>query len=77
MPVYLLDESLKVEIFFDPDDTAFEDDICVCFSESCAEDEKIFKMDESHIYITPTQARQLAEALLKAAERSDYSDSNH
>jgi hypothetical protein len=77
MPVFLLDESLKVDVYFDPDDTNFEDDICVCFSESCKEDEKIFKVEESHIYITPQQARQLAEALLKAAEQSDYSDKNH
>jgi len=75
--IYLLDDSLKVDIYFDPDDTSFEDDICVCFTESCDEEEKIFKVDESHIYITPQQARQLAEALLKAADRSDYSDTNH
>lgn len=70
MPIYLVDETLKVEVFYEPSDRQFEDDICVCIEESCPAEEKLFRADETHIYLTPKQARQLGLALVKAAEKS-------
>ena len=62
-PIILLDESLQVEIFYESDDCGYEDNICL-------EDEKIFLHDESHLYLTPKQAQDLAEALLEAVKAS-------
>jgi hypothetical protein len=70
MSIYLLDDSLEVKVYFEPDETDYDDDICVSFFESCKEDERIFRAGETHIYLTPVQARQLAEALLKAVDAS-------
>jgi len=70
MPIYLVDDTLKVEVFYEPSDREFEDDICVCIEESCPAEEKLFRDDEIHIYLTPKQARQLGLALVKAAEKS-------
>jgi hypothetical protein len=73
MAISLLDNSLRVEVFYDPEDDDFEDNICVSFVEDCPEDEKIFWAGETNIYLTPQQACELARALLKAAEASEYS----
>lgn len=70
-PVYLLDDSLEIEVFFSSEDCDLEDNICLKVAESCPEDEKIFKHDESHLYLTRRQARALAEVLLEAARRSE------
>lgn len=69
-PIYLLDDSLSVEVFFEDQDCKFDDCICVHIFESCPPDEKVFKADEIDLYITPEQARQLGEMLLAAAESS-------
>jgi hypothetical protein len=70
MSIYLLDDSLKIDIFFEPGDTEFADNICIEVDEDCPEGEKIFRADETNIYLTASQARQLAQALLAAAEES-------
>lgn len=70
-PILLLDESLEVEVFYSSEDSDLEDNICLKVTESCEEDEKIFRHDESHMFLTRSQARDLAEALLKAAELSE------
>ncbi|HNS39222.1 MAG: hypothetical protein LC131_09410 [Anaerolineae bacterium] len=54
--ITLLDGSLKLSIFQEESDSEFEDNICLCFMEDCPEDEKIFKVDETSIYLTPEQA---------------------
>lgn len=72
-PILLLDESLQVEIFFESDDCGYEDNICLKIVESCAEEEKVFLHDESHLYLTPEQAKNFAESLLKAVECSQTS----
>ena len=72
MAIYLLDNSLKVEVFFEDDDSEFDDDICITFTEDCPEIERLFRADETNIYLTPEQARQLGQALLNAASVSDY-----
>jgi hypothetical protein len=71
VPIYLLDNSLSVEIYYDQFDCEFEDNICVSMIEDCPEEEKIFRVEETNIYLTPTQARDLAVALLQAAAASD------
>jgi len=70
MPIYLVDDTLKVEVYFDPADKEFGDDVCLCIEESCPADEKLFRADEVHIFLTPLQARQLGLALVKAAALS-------
>ncbi len=70
MPIYLVDDTLKVEVFYDPQDKEFADNICLCIEESCPAEEKLFRADEAHIYLTPLQARQLGLALVKAATLS-------
>jgi hypothetical protein len=70
MSIYLLDNSLKVDVFFDTEDCDFNDNICVRFTEECPEEEKLFWAGETNIYLTPDQARQLARVLLEAAEAS-------
>ncbi len=70
MAIYLLDDSLKVEVFFDPEDCEFNDNICVRFTEECPEEEKLFWAGETNIYLTPDQARQLARVLNDAAAAS-------
>ena len=70
MAIRLLDNSLKVEVFYDDTDRDFNDNICVHFSEICPDDERIFRGDETHIYLTVTQAERLAAALISAAEKS-------
>lgn len=70
MTISLLDGSLKIEIFYDCKDSQFEDHICVKIVEDCPEDEKIFYAGETNIYLTPEQARQISNALLKAVKQS-------
>lgn len=70
-PIYLLDDTLELEVFFSSEDCDLEDNICLRIVESCPEDEKIFKHDESHLYLTRKQARALADALLTATRYSE------
>lgn len=74
MSISLLDGSLKVDIFFEESDSGFDDDICLSFYEDCPEDERLFRADETNIYITPEQASLLALALNRAMEQ--YRQSN-
>ncbi|MHB0924615.1 MAG: hypothetical protein ACYC3H_11715 [Bellilinea sp.] len=74
MFLYLLDDSLSVNVYYESSDNQFSDNICIHFWESCPEEEKVFLGDETHLYLTPHQARQLAGLLLAAA---DASDKNH
>ncbi len=71
MILLLLDESLKVDVFFDPEDDQYEDNICLRFEEDCPESERLFRHEQTNIYITPSQACALANALLKATRCSN------
>lgn len=71
MSIKLLDGSLEVEIFFENKDRQYDDNICVCIRETCPEEEKIFFAGETNIFLTSHQARQVAKALLKAADQSN------
>jgi len=68
--IALLDNSLQVQIRYACEDKDLADNICIMISETCPEGEKIFVHDESHLYITKEQAQALADALLKAVEKS-------
>jgi len=74
MYLYLLDESLSVDVYYEKSDDQFSDNICIHFWESCPEEEKVFLAEETHLFLTPDQARQLAGLLLAAA---DASEKNH
>ena len=71
MTISLLDDSLKVNIFFEVSDCEFGDNICIQIVEKCPDDEKVFRGDETNLFMTTEHARQLATALLKAADESD------
>jgi hypothetical protein len=66
MVIFLLDNSLKVEICYDETEREFSDNILLSFIEDCPEEEKVFRMDETNLYLTPQQACQLATALRRA-----------
>ncbi len=70
MAVYLLDDSLKVDICYEETDSDYGDNIRLCIFEDCPEDEKVFIHDETNIYLTPDQANQLARLLDAAAQAS-------
>ncbi len=70
MTLHLLDDSLSVDVFYEPSDNQFNDNICVHICESCPEEEKVFIADEVNLYLTPEQARRLAEILLEASNAS-------
>lgn len=72
--IYLLDETLEVTIFYEPKDRDLRDNICMVINESCPEEEKIFKHDESHLYLTRKQALELAQAFIAAGEKSEAAD---
>jgi len=74
MSISLLDESLKVNIYFEESDRDFDDDICIRIIEDCPGDEKIFRADETNIFITPDQAALLIMALQRAMEQYRSSD---
>lgn len=69
-PILLLDDSLQIEIYYSCEDADLEDNICLKVVESCEEDVKVFRHDETHLYLTHSQAEELAAALLKAVEKS-------
>jgi hypothetical protein len=73
MEIKLLGGELIVNICYENSDKEFDDNICLSFSEPCLDDTRIFRAAETNLYITPQEARELAEILLKAAETSDLS----
>ncbi len=72
MAIELLNGSLKVNIFYDPSDREFEDNVCICLKESGPEEEKILYANETNIFLTAEEARQLAGLLQDAAERRSH-----
>jgi hypothetical protein len=71
MTITLLDGSMKVDIFFELNDCEYGDNICINITEKCPDDERVFRGDETNLYLTPRQARRLSSAFLKAAEDSE------
>ena len=70
MTIYLLDNTLQIEIFHDCEYKDLEDDICVSIIERCPPQERLLQAGETHIFITPDQAQQLGLALLEAVGHS-------
>jgi len=73
MVIRLLDDSLSVDIYYDQADCEYEDNICLSFLEDCPDEEKLFRVGETNIYLTREEARLLGQALLAAAEESCHS----
>jgi len=71
MTLHLLDKTLQIDIFYECEDRDLEDNICLAIVESCPPGEKILRAGKTHLFLTPTEARALGEALLAAANRSD------
>mgnify|MGYP001218561065 CR=1 FL=1 len=70
MSIFLLDNTLQIDIFYDCDNHDLEDNICVAIIERCPPQERLLRAGETHIFLTADQARQLAEALLATAHNS-------
>lgn len=68
MAVKILEDSITFEAFIDHEDAGFEDDVCLRFTETCPEDEKVFYGGENNLYVTRDQARKIAMEILKALE---------
>lgn len=73
MTISLLDGALRVTVYYSAAEKDYEDNICISLLEDCPKDEKILRADEANIYVTPQQARELAMALLEAAQESERS----
>jgi hypothetical protein len=72
MAIELLNGSLKVNIFYDPGDREFEDNVCVCLKEFGPDEEKILYADETNLFLTAEEARKLADLLYEAADKSAH-----
>jgi len=70
LAIFLVDETLRIEVRYEPEDEDLRDNICLCILEDCPDEERLFRAEETNIYLTARQARELAEALLNAAEHS-------
>lgn len=71
MTVTLLEGTLQIDIFYDCEDQDLEDNICVQVIERCPPAERILRAGQTHIFLTPDQARELGEALLQATHHSE------
>ena len=74
MILLLLDESLRLQVFYEDQDCDYRDNICISIREDCPQNEKIFIHDETNIFITPRQAEELAAILTEAALKSRASN---
>lgn len=68
--IKLLDGSLRIEILYEQRESAYEDNICITIHEDCPDGERLLRAVETNIFITPTQACELAKALNTAAQCS-------
>ena len=73
MAIYLLDNSLKIEISYEESESEYDDNICFQIIEDCPEEEKVFRHDETNLYLTAEQANALARLLDSAAQASRMS----
>jgi GTP:adenosylcobinamide-phosphate guanylyltransferase len=70
MSIILLDGSLMVDITYEELDSDFVDNIQVSIHEDCPDDERLFRAEETNIFLTPDQACELARRLSLAAQCS-------
>ena len=73
MHIELLKGALLLKIHLEKNDIEYDDNICLCFEEPCHEDEHIFRGDQTNLYLTSSEARMIANALLAVADESDIS----
>ncbi len=66
--ITLLDGTLSLKVFRDQGDAQFEDNICLCFIEDSSEEEMLFRVDETSIFLTPEQAALLVLELNRVLE---------
>ena len=71
MTIFLLEGTLQIDIFYDCEDQDLEDNVCVQVTECCAPEERLLRAGQTHIFLTPGQARELGETLLEAAHKSE------
>ena len=71
MEFELLGGELIVKICYENLDKEYDDNVCLIFNEPCLDETRIFRAAETNLFITPQEARKLAEMLLAAAEASD------
>jgi hypothetical protein len=76
MLVKLINGALLVNINFETSDSEYDDNICLCFEEPCLEEEKVFRAEQTNIFLTPKEARNLAQALINAANHSDLASTD-
>jgi hypothetical protein len=72
MALELLNGSLVIKVFYDPKDREYEDNICICLKEFGPDEEKILYADETNIFLTAEEARNLADLLRDAADKSSH-----
>lgn len=72
MALEILNGSLVVNIFYDPKDREYEDNVCMCLKECGPDEEKILYAEETNVYLTAEQARELADLLRAAADQSAH-----
>ena len=75
MTFHLLDETLQIDIFYECEDEDLEDNVCISIVEQCPPEERLLRVGETHIYLTPDEARILGEALVAAANHSNTIES--
>ena len=75
MTFHLLDETLQIDIFYECEDEDLEDNVCISIVEQCPSEERLLRVGETHIYLTPDEARILGEALVAAANHSNTIES--
>jgi adenylate cyclase class IV len=69
--IYLLEDSLQIDIYYDCEDEDFEDNICARIIERAPAGEKVLRAGQTHLYLTSEQAKELGHALLAAASRGE------
>ncbi len=74
MTIFLLDDTLQIDIFYECEDQEFEDNICVSIVERCPANERLLRAGKTHVFLTPEQAQRLGEALLAAVQHSHVHD---
>lgn len=70
MAILLLDDTLQIEVHYEHEDGDLRDNVCLRILEDCPDEERLFRAEETNVYLTARQARELASALLNAAEHS-------
>lgn len=71
MGILILDDSLNVQIFYEESDAEFDDNVCICIKEDCLDEERIFRAEQTQIYLTVHEAKAFTQALIDAIEASE------